>query len=119
MKLLHAVALACLYCGPPVEFDVAPGPAVDTIVQWAAQAHLQVLFDFNVVLPFLTVPVTGRLEPLEALGKMLKPTGLALEYVNERTVVVYEVEHYCRPELGAGAPLPPCVQKPLVIKGTP
>jgi hypothetical protein len=113
------LAVACLYCGPPAEFDLPPGPAVDTIVQWSKQAHLQVLFDYNVVRPYASEPVAGLLEPLEALQQMLWQTDLKFEYVTPRTVAVYELQHYCRPEWGSAAPLPPCVQKPLIIKGAP
>lgn len=110
-------AIVCLFCAQPVSFNVRSGPAVDTIVEWGVQAHMQVLFDWSVVVPYQSQPVSGVLEPLEALRKMLERTDLQFEYVNDHTVAVYGSERYCHPERGPLAPLPPCEQPPLVING--
>jgi hypothetical protein len=114
--MIHAVAIFCLWCGAPAAFDVGPGPAPRTILQWSEQAHLQVLFNSRLVTEFDTVAVAGTFEPLDALRRMLKRTHLRAEYVNARTVAVFEDQHYCHPEWGAAAPLPPCLPQLLTIR---
>jgi hypothetical protein len=114
--MIQSIAIFCLWCGAPAAFDVAPGPAPLTILRWSEQAHLQVLFNFRLVTEFNTVAVAGTLEPLEALRRMLRRTHLRAEYTNARTVAVFEDQHYCHPEWGAAAPLPPCLPQPLTIR---
>jgi len=114
------LVIACLHCGPPADFDIPPGPAVDTIVTWAKQAHVQVLFDWEIVSSYRSQAVKGRLQPIEALRRMLRPTYLTFDYVNDDTFAVFELVHFCHPELGAQAPLPPCVMPtPIVILEEP
>jgi len=109
------LVIACLHCGPAADFDIPPGPAVDTIVKWAEQAHVQVLFDYQIVSSYSSRAIKGRLQPIEALRRMLRPTYLTFDYVNDDTVAVYELVHFCHPELGAEAPLPPCCPMPIPI----
>jgi hypothetical protein len=114
--MIEPIVIFCLWCGAPAAFDVARGPAPYTILRWSEQAHLQVLFNFDLVTEFDTVAVTGTFEPLDALRRMLKRTHLRARYTNARTVAVFEDQNYCHPEWGAAAPLPPCVPQPLTIR---
>jgi hypothetical protein len=117
MLIIESVAMVCLFCGPQTEFDIPAGHAQKTILQWARQAHLQVLFNALLIEEFDTLQVSGKLEPLEALHRMLRLTGLKSKYVSERGVTVFEDKHYCHPEWGAmDAPLPPCVPQSMVIR---
>jgi len=116
MLFLQTIEIVCLFCGPPIEFDIPAGHAQETILQWSRQARLQVLYNAWLIDEFDTLAVSGTLEPLEALHRMLKLTGLKSKYVNERGVTVFEDQHYCHPEWGAEAPLPPCVPQPMVIR---
>lgn len=101
------------------DFDIPSGPAVETIVEWSRQAHVQVLFDQNVVLQWRTLAIKGSSEPLAALRMMLRLTHLKAEYTTPRSVAVFEAHRYCHPEWGAAAPLPPCEQMPMAIRAAP
>ncbi len=68
--------------------EIAAGPAGQTLKQFVAQTGLQLLFDFDAVNRLTTRPVSGELDAAEALTRMLAGTGLAFEFVNERTVTV-------------------------------
>ena len=112
--------LACLICHVPLNFDVGASTAEQAIAVWSQQAHLQVLYRYRLVVGLKTPSVSGTFEPLEALRKILSLTRLQAEYVNPRTVAVFEDKHYCHPDWGAlEAPLPPCLPQPLIIRATP
>jgi hypothetical protein len=49
------------------------------------------LFEFDAVRHHTTHAVRGRLDPSEAIARMLAGTGLAFEFVNERTISVRPV----------------------------
>lgn len=97
------------------DFDIPAGRADQMIVEWSRQAHIQVLFEMSVVLPWNTLAVKGRSDPLVALLAMLRLTELKAEYTTPRSVAVFETHYYCHPEWGAAAPLPPCEQMPMEI----
>ena len=100
-------------------FDIAGGDADEQIREWSRQTHVQVLYKSETVIGVVTQPVRGELEPLQALRVMLRFTDLQLDSVNDHTIAVIEPIHYCHPERGALAPLPPCAPKALVIKASP
>jgi outer membrane receptor protein involved in Fe transport len=92
---LLATALARLVCaaGPdsfPIEFHVAGGDATSTLTEFSRQAHLQLLFDYNVVKGHLTQPLEGRFTAPEALNRLLANTDLEFDFVNERTLAVMQ-----------------------------
>lgn len=101
-----------------MDIDVPAGPAPETILQWSRQVHLSVLFELEPVAQWKSVAVKGRMTPLEALRAMLSQTDLQADYTTPTAVAVFELPRYCHPEWGASAPLPPCVQKPMIIGGT-
>ncbi len=85
-------ALACVAAGAQqtVVFNIEPQPLRAALKEFGEQAGLQVLLRMEgaktegVVAP----QVSGQLSAREALDRLLANTGLAYEFVNERTVRV-------------------------------
>lgn len=108
--------LACIFVLRTVDFDIAGGDAGEKIRQWSNQAHIQVMWEIHAVQGVVVHPVRGTFDPCAALRSMLAGTGITFQPVNDHTAAVFEEQYYCHPELGAAAPLPPCVQRPLRIR---
>jgi len=72
----------------PVEFHLDGGDATVTLTQFSRQAHLQILFDYNVVKGHLTKPLDGVLEPVQALRTLLANSDLEFDFVNDHTLAV-------------------------------
>lgn len=94
-------------------YDIPAGPAVETLNEFSAQSELQLLFDYNIVISYMTPHVQGMLTAQKTLEKMLRETNLTYDWINDRTLAVTETSDFCRPELGATAPLPPCRQRKI------
>jgi iron complex outermembrane receptor protein len=75
---------------PPVEFHIQGGDATTTLTEFSRQAHLQLLFDYNVVKGHTTKPLDGVLQPAEALRRLLANSDLEFDFVNERTLAVMQ-----------------------------
>lgn len=90
-------------------YSIAPGLAQLTVIEWSNQSGLQVLFDFTALAGVRTRGVVGTFTPLDALGAMLRDTNITYSLVNSGHVAVVPGSQWCRPWLGADAPLPPCV----------
>lgn len=73
---------------PPVEFHIEGGDATSTLTEFSRQAHLQLLFDYNVVKGHTTKPLEGTFLPSDALRQLLANTDLEFDFVNERTLAV-------------------------------
>src|ERR1700735_2781453 len=82
LGVFHAAA------ADPRPFDIATGEAATTLRDFGRQAGLQLLFDFNAVKHIETQPVSGQFEAEAALTEMLRGTGLAFDWVNDRTVAI-------------------------------
>ncbi len=91
---------------PLVEFHIPAGDATQTLNEFSRQAHLQLLWDFNVVKGRVTQAVDGVYEPRDALRHMLGNTGLTLAVVNERTLAVTPMRSASKPS-GSAAPASP------------
>jgi len=74
-----------------VTFEIAAGSAPTTLKIFAAQAHLQLLFDYKAVRSLKTPAVRGQLEPGEALKLLLQGSGLTFRQVNDHTIAVIAV----------------------------
>jgi outer membrane receptor protein involved in Fe transport len=89
---LLAFFLARIVCagvsGSPIEFHIEGGEATATLTEFSRQAHLQLLFDYNLVKGHITRPLNGRFTPEEALRQLLANTDLDFDFVNERTLAV-------------------------------
>jgi iron complex outermembrane receptor protein len=73
------------------DLKIAAGTAPQALREFVRQTGLQVLFEFDAVRHHTTHAVRGRLDPSEAIARMLAGTGLAFEFVNERTISVRPV----------------------------
>lgn len=92
VALLSALLVrpACADSGaPPIEFHIESGDATTTLTEFSRQAHLQLLFDFNVVKGHITKPLNGTYQPAEALKQLLVGNSdLEFDFVNERTLAI-------------------------------
>ena len=73
---------------PPIEFHIEGGDATSTLTEFSRQAHLQLLFDYNVVKGHTTKPLDGAFLPSEALQQLLANSDLEFDFVNDRTLAV-------------------------------
>jgi hypothetical protein len=71
--------------------EIAAGTAPQSLREFVRQTGLQVLFEFDAVRHHTTRAVSGRLDPSEAIAQMLAGTGLAFEFINDRTISVRPV----------------------------
>lgn len=95
------------------EFSIAPGPLGRAINEWSRQTDIQVLYDYTHELQGLRARgVFGPASPLDALSILLRDTPYKFDVINARTVAILRGVPVCQPELGAAAPLPPCVAAP-------
>jgi hypothetical protein len=70
------------------QFNIAAADAPTALNEFSRQANKRVLFDYSVLRTRQTRAVEGMLQPSEALGSMLKDTGLVARDVNELTVAI-------------------------------
>jgi len=73
-SLLAAVAWA-----EPVEFNVPAQPADRALLAFSRQAKVEILFSADALRPVRSTDVSGRLEPDEALNRLLGGTGFVAE----------------------------------------
>ncbi|MDE2050527.1 MAG: TonB-dependent receptor [Gammaproteobacteria bacterium] len=84
----------------PESFDIAAQPMPGALQAFAAQAHVQLLFDYKALARLRTGPVKGLMQPNEALALLLKGSGYTFQRVNGRTIAI-------RPAVAAAADPPP------------
>lgn len=84
----------------PESFDIAAQAMPSALRAFAAQAHVQLLFDYKALARLRTVPVKGRMQTNEALILLLKGSGYTFQQVNDRTIAI-------RPAAAAAADPPP------------
>jgi len=88
-----------------VMFEIAAGDARTTLKEFAAQAHVQLLFDYSAVAQLRTPELKGQYEPGAALRILLRGTGFTFKQVNDHTVAVMAP--------GAGAAIAPSGSAPM------
>ncbi len=86
-----AVSPAALARANPESFDIAAQPMPGALQAFAAQAHLQLLFDYKALARLRTGPVKGRMQAKEALTLLLKGSGYTFQRVNDRTIAIRPV----------------------------
>jgi outer membrane receptor protein involved in Fe transport len=69
-------------------FHIEAGDATLTLNEFSRQSALQLLFDYNTVRGRKTHAISGDYEAAAALRQMLLDTGLAFDFVNDRTLAV-------------------------------
>jgi hypothetical protein len=89
--LLCVLAVGAVRAQSKSDLEIAAGTAPQALREFVRQTGMQVLFEFDAVRHHTTRPVRGRLEPSEAIAVMLAGTGLAFEFVNDRTISVRPV----------------------------
>jgi iron complex outermembrane recepter protein len=98
-------------------FDIAAQPMPAALKAFAAQAHLQLLFDYKALAQLRTGPLKGRMEPKDALLRLLKGSGYTFQQVNERTIAIRPAVTAAAdpPAAAAGAAAAPA---PTAVNGT-
>ena len=81
-------------------FDIAAQAMPGALKAFAAQAHVQLLFDYKALARLKTGPVKGRMQAQEALTLLLKGSGFVSQRVNDRTIAI-------RPAAATAADPPP------------
>lgn len=96
-------------CAAPVEFQIPAGPASATLPQFADQSHMNVLFASDSVGAQHTRAVSGKLEPMQALKRMLAGSGLRHQFRKPDGVVISAPGRESPKEVLCGQPgLEPC-----------
>lgn len=109
---LTAALLVLLFCLPALAapklqtFHIEAGDAARTLNEFSRQSSLQLLFDYSVVRGRLTRAVSGDYSAPAALQKMLENTGLAFDFVNERTLSIAPLNRDSGAGSAASAPAP-------------
>lgn len=87
-----------------VQFDIAAQAMPQALKRFAAQAHVQLLFDYKAVEALKTPAVRGRLEAADALGILLRGTGLTFEQVNDHTIAIQAAKPTSDAQQAPGSP---------------
>src|SRR5690349_24639938 len=85
---LAALALAGVARAQAPSFEIPAQDADAALAAFSQQLQLQLVFDYDAVQGIRTHHVSGSLRVADALGRMLRCTGLAFEVVNERTISI-------------------------------
>lgn len=83
-----AVSPTALAKANPESFDIAAQAMPSALRAFAAQAHVQLLFDYKALARLRAAPVKGRMEAQEALTLLLKGSGYTFQRVNDRTIAI-------------------------------
>ncbi len=75
----------------PVDFDLPAQAADGALMAFCRQAKVELLFSFDELHRATSAGVTGRLEPEEALGRLLEGTGFAAKRNGKGRFVVVQV----------------------------
>lgn len=69
-------------------FDIAAQPMSSALKVFAAQAHVSLQFDYEVLKGLKTAPVKGHMVPRDALSLLLKGSGFTFKQIDGRTIAV-------------------------------
>jgi iron complex outermembrane receptor protein len=115
-RVVLCAALACLagaWMGgaraePPGTTAIAPQPVADALVEFSEQTGVQLVYLSDIVRTRMSNGAPAGLAAAEALAKLLDGTGLGFEFINARTVRIFE-----------SAPIKPTAQSGDVASGPP
>jgi iron complex outermembrane receptor protein len=99
MGICLTISPAAFAGANPESFDIAAQPLPSALKAFAAQAHVQLLFDYKALSRLRTGPVKGQMQANEALALLLKGSGYTFQRVNARTFAI-------RPTAAAADPPP-------------
>lgn len=88
---IRMLAMACLPAvatAAPQAFDIPAGLAAQTLTRFAQQAAVPLAVPYEITEGRRTRAVRGRLEPEQALRRMLRGTGLAVRRVGDGQFVI-------------------------------
>ncbi len=72
----------------PVVFSISAQPLSDALAQFAQQTGLQLIVPTSLVKGLKAPAVSGSLRPAECLRRLLEPSGLGYQFINDRTVAI-------------------------------
>ncbi|HEY4209904.1 MAG TPA: TonB-dependent receptor [Steroidobacteraceae bacterium] len=82
------VTVAGVATATPKHFELEAGDARVMLDEFSRQADLQLLFDFTQLKGMKTSPVSGDLEPQDALQQMLRGIPIQWSWVNDTTLAI-------------------------------
>jgi len=72
----------------PQEFDIPAQPLPSALKAFASQAHVQLLYVYNVVADGRGNAVRGELDARQALDELLRGTGYVAAYTSETEITI-------------------------------
>ena len=72
----------------PQEFDIPAQPLPSALKAFASQAHVQLLYVYNVVADGRGNAVRGELDARQALDELLRGTGFVAAYTSETEITI-------------------------------
>lgn len=97
-------------------FDIQADDLRVVLGHLAARANVEMLFDMNVVRPYYSNGAHGCMSSIQALEQILDGTPFTYFIYNKVAMLAFIKP--CQPELGADAPLPPCLPPSIKIKAS-
>ncbi|MGH9680445.1 MAG: alpha-amylase family glycosyl hydrolase, partial [Candidatus Acidiferrales bacterium] len=88
LSVVLGLAWAHCACAAPKHFDLPAGDAGKMLNQFAAQAEMQLLFDFTQLSGRKTPALVGDYEPLDALKKLIEGLPVRYTLVNPHTLAL-------------------------------
>lgn len=79
--------------GPAVQIDLAPGSLQHALEQLADLAHLQILYDPDILRGHETPGLHGKLTSAQALARLLASTDIAFEFTARDAVALHAKTH--------------------------
>lgn len=97
---------------------IAAGPLPDRVMEFVDAFGGSILYEFDEGSALMTHAAKGN-DPHVVLDQMLEGLGYLVIWDIDSVVLQREPDPYCHPELGAFAPLPPCLPPALKIHPLP
>lgn len=86
--VLLGMASTAVAGAAPIAFHIPAQSAPRALNEFAAQAHVQLLFDYKALNGFKTKSLDGRMQAATALALLLKGSGFVFQRVNDRTFAI-------------------------------
>lgn len=74
--------------GPVQRYAIPAGPLEDTLMEFAAQADLKLIFKTDLVRSARSAGLTGTLTPEQGIQQLLEGSGIAYRFVDPNTVTI-------------------------------
>ena len=103
--------------GAALSADIKPQPLASALAEFARQSGLQLVYVSQLAKSRASKGAHAGLAPAEALPALLEGTGLGFEFLNERTVRIFE-STTAAPAPPKGAATPKHAQRSRVQRGS-